>query len=129
MSIIIPLDETGVTIGPASFGHFYGTAEFDEGNICSITVQPADNSPGKDITLNIEDLIRERAALDAKFGPMTLGKWCSEGREFMRKWALLMSLADTLERTHREDIESDERGGHNYRNRASEYGPSQAERL
>lgn len=129
MAITLQLDETGAMIGKSSFGHFYGSAEYDEGNISSITIQPADNSPGKDITLNIEDLIRERAALDAKFGPMTLGKWCSEGREFMRKWALLMSLADTLERTHREDIEDDERRGHNYRNRASEYGPSQAERL
>ena len=60
-------EEVGVTIGSVPYGHFAGEAQFDEnGQVVQIDLED-ERFAGPALTLDIEQLIRERIALEGRF--------------------------------------------------------------
>ena len=65
-------EEVGVAIGSVAYGHFTGEAQFDEnGQVVRIDVED-ERFSGPALTLDIEQLVRERIALRRKYGVVFL---------------------------------------------------------
>ena len=97
-------EEVGVAIGGVAYGHFTGEAEFDEnGQVVRIDVED-ERFSGPSLTLDIEQLIRERIALRRKYGVAFLEENAPDVRTHARKFVLFQALAERLEVRFDEDI-------------------------
>jgi hypothetical protein len=90
-------EEVGVTIGSVPYGHFAGEAQFDEnGQVVQIDLED-ERFAGPALTLDIEQLIRERIALRRKYGVAFLEEGASDVQTHARKFFLFQALSERLE--------------------------------
>jgi hypothetical protein len=87
-----------------AYGHFTGEAQFDEnGQVVRIDVED-ERFSGTALTLDIEQLVRERIALRRKYGVAFLEEGSPDVQTHARKFFLFQTLAERLEAQFAEDI-------------------------
>jgi hypothetical protein len=97
-------EEVGVAIGSVAYGHFTGEAQFDEnGQVVRIDVED-ERFSGPVLTLDIEQLIRERIALRRKYGVAFLEEGAPDVQTHARKFFLFQALVERLEAQFAEGI-------------------------
>ena len=97
-------EQLGVTVGGIAYGEFTGEAQFDvAGSVVLIDVEDQ-NYDGSHLTLDIEELVRERIRLRRKWGSGFLEEGSREVVTHNRKFVLFQALAETIEATFAEDI-------------------------
>lgn len=98
-------DETGIYHAGRSYGHFAGTAEWDrEGTLEALHLEQ-ENFQGRAMTLDLDELLRERTALEKRFHTFTsLSDLIHREKAFFTKWFLFWGLANSLDTVFAEDI-------------------------
>ena len=97
-------EEVGVTIGGVPYGHFTGEVEFDEtGQVVQIDLE-TEQFNGPALTLDVEQLIRERIALRRKYGVAFLEEGAPDVQTHARKFFLFQALSERLETRFADDI-------------------------
>lgn len=97
-------EELRVTIGNVAYGYFTGEAQFDvTGSVVQVDIE-SQGLGGPPLTLDIEELVRERMRLRRKWGTGFLDKGSAEVIAHNRKFVLFQALAQTIEATFADDI-------------------------
>jgi hypothetical protein len=97
-------EELGVTVKGVAYGQFTGEVQFDAtGSVVQIDVE-CQNFGGSALTLDIEELVRERIRLRRKWGLGFLEEGSAEVTDHARRFVLFQALAETIEKTFADDI-------------------------
>lgn len=107
MSLTRKFEEAGNVIDGVSYGLHDGSAEWDsDGSLETLHVKAQGLGRGP-LILDIDDLIRERAALNAKYpgGITDIAGFLSKERAFLQKWSLFWGLHGSLSDTYQDDLE------------------------
>jgi hypothetical protein len=97
-------EQLGITVGGITYGEFTGEAQFDvKGSVVQIDVENQ-NYDSSHLTLDIEELVRERIRLRRKWGSGFLEEGSREVVTHNRKFVLFQALAETIEATFADDI-------------------------
>jgi hypothetical protein len=97
-------EELGVTVKGVAYGQFTGEVQFDAtGSVVQIDVE-CQNFGGSALTLDIEELVRDRIRLRRKWGLGFLEEGSAEVTDHARMFVLFQALAETIEKTFADDI-------------------------
>jgi hypothetical protein len=97
-------EEMGVLIDGVPFGHFTGEAQFDEfGSVVVVDIERS-SFDGPSLTLDIDDLVRERIALRRRHGLDFADEGGPAVRAHVAKFMLFQGLSAAIELYYKEDI-------------------------
>ncbi len=102
-------EEVGVEIAGNTWGHFTGSAEWDDfGQVVTIDVEQS-GFGNASLRLDIADLVRERGVLRRKYGAAWLEENDREVQANARMWFLFHGLSEALQAIFAEDVLEDQR--------------------
>lgn len=98
-------DETGVYHAGRCYGHFSGTAEWSHDGTLEVLHLEQENFDGQPLTLDLDELLRERTALEKRYGSFaSLSDLLHREKAFLTKWSLFWGLSASLDTVFAEDI-------------------------
>ena len=98
-------DETGIYHAGRAYGHFSGTAEWDREGVLEVLHLEQENFGGRPLTLDLDEMLRERVALEKRFHTFTsLSDLLHREKAFLTKWFLFWGLSASLDTTFADDI-------------------------
>ena len=98
-------DETGIYHAGRSYGHFCGVAEWDSEGVLDVVHIEQENFNGRALTLDLDELLRERTALEKRYGSFSsLSDLLHREKAFLTKWFLFWGLSASLDTVFADDI-------------------------
>ncbi len=98
MAVDIKLDETPLKIGRGIYGHFYGLAEYDKGNLERLHLETASVGHRPDLVLDSDDLYHQLHQINTRLKHHSLMQILGDPKAFevITQWCLMQALDEQL---------------------------------